>query len=707
MRPILQTVFSPFRLNRLELANRVLMSSMHLNFEGDSQYERLAHFYALRAQGGPGLIVTAGCSPHPAGRAALDGFALDGDDLIDQHRVITSAVHAAGDSKIALQLLHFGREAFHGRLVAPSPLRLSGSLFTPRELNCDEVADTIASYASAARRAVEAGYDAIELVFSQGFLIHQFLSPHTNRRTDAWGGDTRGRTTFAVQVAAAVRGAVGMEFPIVFRIPCLDLLPNGLTFEDSMALVQALSPYGIDLLNVSIGWHESEVPTLANVVPRAGFAAAAWRVKQRFPQLHTCVSNRINDLRHAEELLQEGYASMVAMGRPFLADRSIVAKSREHRFDEINECIGCNQDCLDHVFLGQEVGCSVNPECGPHDGQSPPRLPAGTRIAVVGGGLAGMSAAYHLRCRGAEVTLYERSTALGGQMKLACRIPGKSEFAATVRTLELRLRDAGVQVELRRSFTAAEMAAQAWSHIVVATGTAPNYSALDPAAAGLPGLEASPAVAVLGWHDLLAQDLPAADPVVIWGGGGVACDIAKFLLERAWRMTVSDDYLNARHVEQLVGPLAPLPVQDRAITIAQRSSKKIGYKLGRTTRWITINDLEARGVRMLRSATLDGVCPDGVLLTVQGAQQLVPARTLIMANGQHTQHAGLCHALQQAGLPYTVIGAAAAEGAQPASISLSIHSGYRFATQQVDALLCRPSSPVPHSSTRPEPSRIA
>jgi 2,4-dienoyl-CoA reductase (NADPH2) len=685
---MLKTVFSPFLLNKLEIHNRILMSSMHLNFEGDSQYERLARFYALRAKDGPGIIVTAGCSPDLAGRATLDGFALDGDELIDKHRLITAAVHAAGPSKIALQLLHFGREAFHGRLVAPSPLRLPGSLFMPAAIRHEEILETVSSYATAAQRAVEAGYDAIELLFSQGFLIHQFLSPHTNQRKDMWGGELKARMAFALQVASAVREAVGPHFPIIYRIPCMDLLPHGLSFEDSMALVEALSCHQIDLLNISIGWHESSVPTLANVVPQAGFAATALRVKQRFPQLLTCVSNRINDLRIAEELLLAGTADVAAMARPFLADRNIISKSLQHRFDDISGCIGCNQDCLDHMFLGQEIGCSVNPECGtPEDGVPPLPLPAGTRIAVVGGGLAGMSAACHLSQRGAAVTLFERDGHLGGQMRLAAKIPSKSEFAGTVRSLETRLRQSGVRVMLMHEFTPADMRSQAWSHVVVATGTEPNFSAFTAEPCPVPGAMAAPEVQILGWHDILDKDLPVAHPVVIYGGGGVACDLAKFLLAKRRRESVSDDYMDKYQVERLVGELPALPNDNRPITIAQRSSKKIGYKLGRTTRWITMNELEAKGVQMLRSASLEGVCAEGVNLLVQGEHRTIPARTLVMATGQRPLHETLCNALAQAGLRFTVIGAASAGATEPASISFSIKSGYLFATRQVDELL--------------------
>jgi 2,4-dienoyl-CoA reductase (NADPH2) len=667
---MLNHLFSPIRLNRLELPNRVLMSSMHLNFEGADKYERMARFYALRAKDGPGLIVTAGCSPDMAGRAAADGFSLDNDDQIVQHRQITEAVHRVGESKIALQLLHCGRESFHGRLVAPSPLRLPGSIFTPAALTHEGIMETIRSYGNAAKRAVEAGYDAIELLFSQGFLIHQFLSPHTNLRKDEWGGDRDARMRFAVLAAAAVREAVGSYFPVVFRIPCLDLLEDGLTLEDSMTLIGKLAPYQIDLLNISIGWHESRVPTLANVVPQAGFALAAAHVKRAFPGLQTCVSNRINDLRHGEAMLIDGVADMVAMARPFLADREIVAKSRQQRYDEVNHCIACNQDCLDHMFLGHEVGCSVNPECSSRDdGAAIPPLRA--RIAVVGGGLAGMVAAYHLRRRGADVTLFERGAQLGGQMLLAAKIPSKSEFGGTVRFYERSVRQAGVEVVLLHEFGEADLADGAWDHVVVATGTEPNFVTL-PA-------QESKGVRVLSWYDVIDKNLPVAFPVVIYGGGGVACDIAKLLLRRPSRTAISEEYLRNHDVDRLAGELGAVPPAPRAITIMQRSSKKIGFKIGRTTRWITMQELERGGVEMLRSTELAGVVEDGVVVTSKGSSRTIAAKTLIMATGQHPRTESLCASLTRASLPFSIIGAAAPTQLEPASISSSIKSGYHCA----------------------------
>lgn len=689
---LLPLVAAPLNINRLQLANRVLMSSMHLNHEGDDQFERMAHFYALRSRHGPGLMVTAGCSPDRAGCARPGGFSLDSDALIARHRVITEAVHAAGHSRIALQLLHFGREAFHGQLVAPSGIKLPGSIYTPAVLSDSQIHQTIASYASAAGRAVEAGYDAIEIVFSQGFLIHQFLSPHTNLRDDAWGGDAERRMRFAREVARAVRTCVGADFPLVFRLPCLDLIDRGLGFADACALIAALREAQIDLLNVSIGWHESEVPTLASIVPQAGFASVAARIKQLFPDVLVCVSNRINDLRHAEELLIAGHADMVAMGRPFLADRDILYKSFQARFDQINLCIACNQNCLDHVFLGEEVGCSVDPEAGRRDeGQPLPPFAGHPRIAVLGGGLAGMSAALYLARRGAHVTLFERQRRLGGQMLLAARIPGKAEFLETVRHYEQQLVASGVQLRLGQALdgsdlNGASLAGVHWAHVVIATGTEPNP--LPDVAAHASGLR------VYSWYDILSQHVPVAFPVVIIGGGGVACDVAKFLLQRRTRVQLAEDYLKKFRAESMVGPLGPLPTPVPELTIVQRSSRKIAYRVGRTTRWIMLGELQRLGVQCIRGGRLQHCSSDGVVIEMlDGEQRQLPARTLVFANGQRPRHAALVQQLRTAGVSCSLIGAAAATAARPASISAAIRSGYECARQlQLDSTGPAPAS---------------
>lgn len=664
----MQRIFEPITLNKLELKNRILMSSMHLNVEGAQQYDRMAHFYRLRAQNGVGLIVTAGCSPNLRGRGTLDSFSLDSDHMIEDHVRITGVVHAAG-GKIALQLLHFGREALHGKLVAPSSLRLASNLFTPSALTVDEIEQTIEDFGTAAARAVRAGYDAIELVLSQGFLIHQFLASATNQRTDSWGGDFAGRSRFALAVAARVRCAVGPGFPLVFRIPCLDLLEDGLSFDETKELVRLLEPCGIDLLNVSIGWHESKTPTIAMQVPHAAFAQVAWQIKQSFPALKVAVSNRINDLRVAEQVLLDGVADMAAMGRPFLADAGIIPKSQRGEFDLVNTCIACNQSCLDHVFLNREVSCAVNPEAVSLQEGSYPRLDHRVAVAVVGGGLAGLSAAYYLAKRGAKVVLFEQSRRLGGQVNMAGKIPGKSELLETVRFFENAIESLDVELQLGRRFEAADLDGRDWAHIMVATGSI-------PAKQRFPGIQAGK---VHYYNAVLEKDVPVEFPVAIVGAGGVACDTAKYLLQRCDPIRNSLDYLG-KHLE--AGKLSDVvqgAALGRDIVLLQRSGKKIAYRLGRTTRWIILQHLERLGVQFMRGATLSEVSDEGIVVR-KGQQEDVrlAVKTVIIAAGQEP-NLDAVNFIMNASVPYSVIGAATRTAGQNASIANSIRMGYEAA----------------------------
>ncbi len=671
--PLLSNLFRPILINKMALPNRVLMGSIHLNMdEFADQYERKAHFYATRSRGGAALIVTAGCSPNAAGNTGPHGFSLDSDALIDKHALLTAAVHREG-GKIALQLLHFGREAFHGNLVSASPLRLDANIFTPRELSEQDILQTIDDFASAAVRAVAAGYDAIELIYSQGFLVHQFLALHTNHRTDRWGGSLENRMRFALEITRRVRAAVGPDFPLLFRIPCLDLLPDGLPHEDTIALITALQPYGIDLLNVSIGWHESAVPTIAMVVPRAGFSAVAACIKARFPALTVCVSNRINEPRLAEQLLQDGVADMVSMARPFLADPDIMRKARANQFDLINTCIACNQSCLDYVFTGHPVGCSVNPECGDvNEGQLTP-FARPRKIAVVGGGLAGMAAALYAANRGADVELFEQSLALGGQLNMARSIPRKDEFGETVRYFEKSLMAKGVTVRYGRTVDADVLAKGGWDHVFIATGTTPAIPA------NLPGADGAH---VLTFDQVLRDKIPVQFPAVVIGGGGVACDLAKYLAyEYAQRhqesthlreVATSFDakFVADAYFEAGTPPAAP-------VTVLQRSSKKFAYKLGRTTRWIVMKALEDASVRMLKGQDILGITADGVQVLDRKTKtgELVAARTVILAAGQTPLRAleALCDA---AGMPCTIVGAAREQDAA-ANITSATMSAFR------------------------------
>jgi len=647
---------------------------MHLNLDGlPDQHERMAGFYALRARSGVGLIVTAGCSPDSAGKSSTEGFSLEHDDQISLHQKITRAVHAEG-GRIALQILHFGREAFHGGIVSSSAQRLPSNIFTPRPLGEEGILETIEAFAACARRAVEAQYDAIELIFSQGFLVHQFLSPSCNKRSDRWGGSFDNRARIAVEIARAVRNRVGENFPLIYRIPCLDLLEDGLTPDNALKLIEKLMPFGIDLLNVSIGWHESSTPTIAMVVPRAAFASAATYIRKKIPSLKVSVSNRISDPCLAEQLLIDGCADVIAMGRPFLSDYALADKARRNLFSDINTCIACNQSCLDFVFTGKPVGCSVSPDCGLAGEGVYPGFADSKKVAVAGGGIAGLGAALFLARRGAQVTLFEASTRLGGQLQLAAQIPDKQEFKETIRYYVHSLQRAGVDIRLGRSFTESEIGAMSWDYVVLATGSKPRR--LDE---GIPGIDLPH---VISYLDLLENKCPVAFPVVIIGGGGVACDIAKYLHNHAGRYWLAGQ----RYLEPLAGRygfqhyLDAAPEVDKRITLLKHSSRKFAHKIGRTTRWILMQELKRAGVTMRKQLNIVRVTPAEVVIfdRLTKQEENIPATTVITASG-HQPISGPTAALDRYGIPHVTIGAARAGTRSNTNITSALREAYETA----------------------------
>lgn len=671
----LTRLFTPIDINGLRLENRSLMSSIHLNLEEFAdQFHRMANFYAKRAQEGAGLIVTSGCSPDEAGMFALRGFSLKSNDEIRDHQIITRAVHEKG-GRIALQIMHFGREAVHGNLVSASPLKLASSIFSPREMTHEEILELIDAYADCAARAIDAGYDAIELIFSQGFLVHQFLAPLTNKRTDAWGGSFDNRSRLAVEIARRVRECVGPRYPVIYRIPCMDLIEGGLTADEALQLIGKLKPYGIDLLSVSIGWHDSDVPTIAMVAPRAAFASATRLVRTAYPDLKICSSNRINDPRVAEALLIEGEADVIAMARPFLADAAFVSKARRNAFDDINPCIACNQNCLDYVFSGQPVGCSVNPESVlPNEGVYPP-LGRAMRIAVVGGGISGMGSALFLARRGATVELFEESTSLGGQLKLAIRIPDKEEFEGTIRYYSNAVYAAGVKVHLSTRFDAKALAEGQFDHVVVAAGCRPR----QPSA--ISGIDHP---SVIQYDDLLDAQLPVEYPAVVIGGGGVACDVAKYLVKNNGRIRMRAHAYLRQNVEDdsLDQYYAADTTPEPNVTLLQRSSRKFAMRLGRTTRWIQMSQLERLGVGMRNKLDFLSINSEGIKILDKRTklEDFVQARTVVLAAG-HEPRLDLIGTLEQSGIAYSVVGSALTEGKEgPATnISSALGSAYQTA----------------------------
>jgi 2,4-dienoyl-CoA reductase (NADPH2) len=643
-------LFTPLDVGHLTLPNRILMGSMHLGLEeAPGGFERMAAFYAERARGGVALMVTGGIAPNHAGRPMERGAAMTSAQDVRDHRVVTDAVHREG-SRIVMQILHFGRYAKHPDLVAPSPLRAPINSLTPREMTADEVDQTVDDFARAAELARDAGYDGVEIMGSEGYLINTFLAGCTNQRTDEWGGDARARMRFPLEIVRRMRARVGNDFVLVFRLSMLDLVPGGSTLAETTELAKELEVAGVDLLNTGIGWHEARVPTIATPVPRAAFAEVTRR-------LRTCVgvpvvaSNRINTPDVAEALLADGVADLVSMARPFLADAEFVAKARAGEADRINTCIGCNQACIDHTLDGRITSCLVNPRAC-HEtvlDLSPTKLRK--RVAVVGAGPAGMSTALAAAQRGHDVVLHDAADVIGGQFDLARRIPGKEEFSETLRYFRTELGHAGVRLQLGRRVSAAELTDA--DEVVVATGVDPR----------VPDIEGIDHPKVVGYLPVLRGEVTLGRRVAIVGAGGIGFDVAAFLTQHG--TSASTD------VEQFfqhwgVDPefLAPGGLVEagrvesaRTVYLVQRKSTKPGEGLGLTTGWIHRAELARRGVRMLAGVTYRRIDDLGLHLETPDGPMILEVDHVVICAGQVPSR-DLYDELVAAGASVHVIGGA-------------------------------------------------
>ena len=622
-------LFRPLELGSVTLPNRILMGSMHMGLEARPDgMQRLAAFYAARARGGAALIVTGGFSPNDAGNLTTHRAQVSTREDAARHRVIPQAVHAEG-GRIVLQLLHAGRYGYHPGIVAPSPLKAPINQHAPRELAAAEIESTIADFAAAAKLAREAGYDGVELMGSEGYLLTQFLVPRTNQRRDAWGGPLENRMRFPVEVVKAVRAAAGRDFIIVYRLSVLELVEGGLSTLEMQQVARAAEAAGADLLNSGIGWHEARIPTIAQAVPRGGFAWATRPIKEAV-SIPVIASNRINAPEIAEEILARGDADMVSLARAFLADEAFASKARSGDRAGINICIACNQACLDHYFINQPASCVVNPRAGRE--MQLVFAPAKTRkrVAVIGGGPAGLSCAAVAAERGHEVVLFEKAAELGGQFNLAKRIPGKLEFGESVAYYAERLRRAGARVLLAHAPREAELAQ--FDEVVLATG-------IDPRKPAIPGIGHR---SVASYVDLLSGRVQAGRNVVIIGAGGIGFDVALYLLERKGRATL-DPRAFAAHwgiVQDpaVAGALDPkgLPPAHPAhrITMLKRSATPFGATLGRTTGWVHRAELARNGVQSIKGVTYRRIDDAGVHIAVEGKESVIPADTVVICAGQ-------------------------------------------------------------------------
>ncbi|MDF3828508.1 MULTISPECIES: NADPH-dependent 2,4-dienoyl-CoA reductase [unclassified Pseudocitrobacter] len=644
------SLFAPLDLGFTTLKNRVLMGSMHTGLEEHpSGAERLAAFYAERARHGVALIVTGGVAPALSGVGMEGGAVLSDASQLPQHRLVTDAVHQE-DGKIALQILHTGRYSYQPHLVAPSAIQAPINRFTPHALTHDEILTLIDDFARCAQLAREAGYDGVEVMGSEGYLINEFLAARTNHRDDEWGGDYPRRMRFAVEVIRAVRERVGKDFIIIFRLSMLDLVEGGGAFDETVQLAQAIEAAGATIINTGIGWHEARIPTIATPVPRGAFSWVTRKLKGRVT-IPLVTTNRINDPGVADDILARGDADMVSMARPFLADAELLSKAQAGRADEINTCIGCNQACLDQIFMGKVTSCLVNPRAC-HETKMPivPALKK-KNLAVVGAGPAGLAFAINAAARGHQVTLFDAHSEIGGQFNIAKQIPGKEEFYETLRYYRRMIDVTGVTLKLNHRVTADHL--QAFDETILACGIVPRMPAID-------GIDHPK---VLTYLQVLRDKVAVGNSVAIIGCGGIGFDTAMYLSQPGISTSQNiDEFCQEWGIDttlQQPGGLRPegamLPKSPRKIVMLQRKASKPGDGLGKTTGWIHRATLLSRGVKMIPAVSYQKIDDEGLHITIGDEAQVLRVDHVVICAGQDPQRA-LAQPLAESGKTVHLIG---------------------------------------------------
>ncbi|MBC3953057.1 NADPH-dependent 2,4-dienoyl-CoA reductase [Pseudomonas folii] len=625
-------LLAPLDLGFTTLRNRTLMGSMHTGLEEKpGGFERMAAYFAERATGGVGLMVTGGIAPNEEGGVYTGAAKLTTIEEAEQHRVVTQAVHAAG-GKICLQILHAGRYAYSKNQVAPSAIQAPINPFKPRELDEAGIEKQIADFVTCSTLAQSAGYDGVEVMGSEGYFINQFLAAHTNHRTDRWGGSYENRMRLPVEIVRRVREAVGAEFIIIFRLSMLDLVEGGSTWEEIVQLAQAIEQAGATIINTGIGWHEARIPTIATKVPRAAFSkvTAKLRGSVGIPLITT---NRINTPEIAEQILSEGDADMVSMARPFLADPEFVNKAAAGRADEINTCIGCNQACLDHTFGGKLTSCLVNPRACHETELNYIPTRQSKKIAVIGAGPAGLAASTVAAERGHHVTLFDSAAEIGGQFNIAKRVPGKEEFYETLRYFARKLQTTGVDVRLNTRVAVEDLLGAGYDEVILATGIAPRTPAI-------PGIDHPK---VLSYLDVILQRKPVGQSVAVIGAGGIGFDVSEFLVHQGistsldrtafWKEWGIDTHLEARGGVAGIKPELHAPA--RQVFLLQRKASKVGDGLGKTTGWIHRTGLKNKQVQMLNSVEYLRIDDAGLHIRIgEGEEKVLPVDNIVICAGQ-------------------------------------------------------------------------
>lgn len=626
------------------------MGSMHTGLEeAPNGYERMATFYGERAKGGVALIVTGGIAPNEAGRVSKGGSVMDTEEEALHHRVVTDAVHKEG-GKIAMQILHTGRYGYHDKIVGASNLRAPINMFKPHPLTEEEIWKTIEDFVRCSELAKLAGYDGVEIMGSEGYLINQFIAKRTNNRTDDWGGSFENRIKFPIEIVKAVRKRVGTDFIIIYRLSMLDLVEEGGNIDEVLHLAKEIEKAGATIINTGIGWHEARIPTIAMMVPRAAFTWVTAKVKGHV-SIPLVTSNRINTPEVAESVLSRGDADLVSMARPFLADSFFVEKAMAGKPEEINTCIACNQACLDHIFQGKTASCLVNPRACHETELNIQKTGHVKKVAVVGAGPGGMSCAKTLAERGHSVTLFDAQPELGGQLNIARRIPGKEEFKETIRYFDTMLKKYGVEVKLNTYITSESLIEQGFEEVVLATGVIPRI----PEIPGINGPN------VLSYVDVVLKGKPVGKRAVVMGAGGIGFDVSILLTDPGHSFT-TDNYLKEWGIRKTIDKDGGLgsketPTGVREVTMLKRSNSKFGATLGKTTGWIHKTSLEDRKVNQISGVTYKAIESDGIVIEVKGETKKIPCDTVVICAGQDPNR-NLLEPLQKAKIPVHLIGGA-------------------------------------------------